>query len=147
MKKYSYTGGGQYSAIKKNNCGKATTTVHQEREVTRSGQYSAVRKINCGKATTTVHQGREVTRSGQYSAVKKIAETIIATRLPPQCIRDERLQVQDSILLLKKKHCGKATRTVHQGREVTRSGQYSAIKKKHCRKATSTVHQAREVTG
>ena len=35
------------------------------------------------------------------------------------CIRDERLQVQDTILLLKKYHCGKAGRTLHEGREVT----------------------------
>ena len=109
------TGLGQYSAVKKNHCGKATRTVHQGREVTGSGQYSAIKKNHCGKATRTVHQGREVTGSGQYSAVKKI----IAARLPGQCIRDEGYRLRISILLLKKNHCGKATRTVHQGREVT----------------------------
>ena len=33
-------------------------------------------------------------------------------------MRDERLQVQDSILAIKNNHCGKAGRTLHEGREV-----------------------------
>ena len=37
------------------------------------------------------------------------------------CIRDERLQVQDSILLLKKSLC-KPNKIVHKAREVTGSG-------------------------
>ena len=44
-------------------------------------------------------------------------------------MRNERLQVQDSILLLKIKTLAKAGRTLHEGRKVTGSRQYSAIKK------------------
>ena len=47
------------------------------------------------KAGRTLHEGREVTGSGQYSAIKKIT----LARQAEQCIRNERLQVQDSILL------------------------------------------------
>ena len=41
---------------------------------------------------------------------------------------DERFQVQDSTLLLKKNHYGKAGRTWHYRREFTDLGQYFALK-------------------
>ena len=47
------------------------------------------------------------------------------------CMRDERLQVQYSILLLKKCYCGKASRTLPEGQQVTGLVQYFAIKNNH----------------
>ena len=44
-------------------------------------------------------------------------------------MKNERLQIQDSIVLLKTGTLEKAGRTLYEGREVTDSGQYSAIKK------------------
>ena len=38
-----------------------------------------------------------------------------------------------TVFCCEKNHCGKATRTVHQGRGFTGSGQYSAVKKKSLR--------------
>ena len=95
-----FTGSGQYFAVKKIIAARLPGQCRFRDEGFRdeglgSRQYSAVEKNHCGKATRTVQQGRGFTGSGQYSAVKKI----IAARLPGQCIRDEGLQVQDSILL------------------------------------------------
>ena len=66
------------------------------------------KKYRCGKPSKTLHEGREVTSSRQYLAVKKIT----IARYEEHCMRDERLQVQDNILLLKAttlarqaKHC------------------------------------------
>ena len=72
-----------------------------------------------------MHQGREVTGSGQYSAVEKFT----LARQAEQCIKDERLQVQDNSLLLKNFTLAKAGRTVHQGREVIGSGHSSLLLK------------------
>ena len=164
-------------------------TLHQRRVLRDGEQYCA--KRNAGRqAGTCKRETRDYIGSGQYSAVKKI----IVARLPGQCIRDEGLHVQDSILLgrqgyqdssgtrgfrtvfcCEKNHCGKATRTLQQGRGFTGSGQYSAVGKKkslrqgyqdsasgtrgytfrtvfcceknHCGKATRTVHQGRGFTG
>ena len=46
-----------------------------------------------------MHQGREVRSSGQYFVVLK---TFTVTRKAGHCIKDERLHVEGSILLLKK---------------------------------------------
>ena len=46
-----------------------------------------------------MHQGREVIGLGQYFVVLK---TFIVTRKAAHCIKDERLHVEDSILLFKK---------------------------------------------
>ena len=116
-----------------------------------------------------MHQGRGFTGSGQYSAVKKIIaarlpgqcirdeglqvqdsillwKKIIAARLPGQCIRDERLHVQDSILLLEKLLVTRQAGQCIRDERFTGSGQYSAVKK-NCSKATRTVHQGRGFTG
>ena len=47
-----------------------------------------------------------------------LLKTTILARQVGHCNRDERLQVQYSVLLLKTNHCGKAGRTLHEGREV-----------------------------
>ena len=44
-------------------------------------------------------------------------------------MRNERLQVQDNTVRLKTGTLAKAGKTLHEGREVTGSRQYSAIKK------------------
>ena len=53
------------------------------------------KKGHFGKACKALYPRREVIDLGQYSAVKKI----ILARRAEHCIRDERLQVLDSILL------------------------------------------------
>ena len=71
-----------------------------------------------------MHQGREVRSLGQYFVVLK---TFTVTRKAGHCIKDERLHVEGSILLLKN-HCGKAARILHEEREVTDSRQYCTVK-------------------
>ena len=66
---------------------------------------------------------------------------IIAARLPGQCIRDEGLQVQDSILLWKKIIAARLPGQCIRDERFTGSGQYSAVKKNHCGKARQTLHQ------
>ena len=154
-------------------------------------------KIHCGKASKTLHQGREVTRSRQYSIIKKIT----VARQVGHCIRDERLQVQDSILLLKKSlwqdrqndasgtrgnrfrrvicllktitmarqaaHCirdeglrfqgsilllktitvARQAETLHLGTRGYKFRTVFSFKKIHCGKAGRTLHQGREVIG
>ena len=111
MKKYSYTSGGQYYAVKKFIAERLPPQCIRDERLHVQDSIPLL-KNHCGKATRTVHQGRGFTGSGQYSAVEK---KIIAARLPGQCIRDEGLQVQDSILLLKKK-------SLRQGYQDSASG-------------------------
>ena len=69
--------------------------MHKGHEVTGLGQYCAVINIHCAMSSKTLHEGQEVIGSGQYCA---IIEFIVAWQAR-QCIRDERLQVQNSFLL------------------------------------------------
>ena len=48
--------------------------------------------------------------------------------------------------MVNKFHCGKASMTVHEGREVIGSILYCAVNKFHYRKANMAVHEGREVT-
>ena len=48
-----------------------------------------------------------------------LLKTITVARQEGHCIRDESLQVEDSVSLLKTNRCGKAGRTPHQVRDVT----------------------------
>ena len=128
-----FTGSGQYSAVaarlKKSGYiaerlgyqdSAARGQCIRDERFTGSGQYSAVaveKKNHCSKATRTVHQGRA---SG------------------------EGLQVQDSILLLKKS-LRQGYQDSASGTRVYRFRTVFCCEKNHCGKATRTVHQGREV--
>ena len=58
-----------------------------------------------------------------------LLKPIIVARQVGYCIKDKRLQVEESIFCFKEYHCSKPGKTLHEGREVIGSGQYSAIKK------------------
>ena len=78
----------------KNNCGKVGRTWHEEREVIGSRQYSAVKNNHSSNASKTMDKGREITSSVWYLAIKKIVPRQVG-----HCLKDERLQVEGSILL------------------------------------------------
>ena len=44
-------------------------------------------------------------------------------------------------------HCGKASKTLRQGREVIDLGQYFAVEENYCDKVGRSLHQGREVIG
>ena len=46
-----------------------------------------------------------------------------------------------------KSHCGKASMTSHEGKQVIDSVPYSAVNKSHCGKASMTDHEEKQVTG
>ena len=65
---------GQYCAINKSPCGKASMTGDEGKEVTGSVQYCAVNKSPYGKASMTGHEGKQVTGLVQCCGVERFHE-------------------------------------------------------------------------
>ena len=106
------TGSGQYSALKKIIVARLPGQCSRDEGLQVQDSILLWKKIIAARLPGHCSQGRGFTGSGQYSAVKKI----IVARLPGHCSRDEGLQRSGQYSAMwKKKHSGKATRTVHQG--------------------------------